>query len=65
MARKTVPTAAPVAQPTEAPKPLVVAGNVIGQSAGVTAASGSKSQRTTIRHESNHMHAQATKLPKK
>jgi hypothetical protein len=46
-------------------KPIVTAGLVVPKQNGLAAASGSKSQRTAIRHESKHMHPDATKLPER
>ena len=46
-------------------RPIVTAGLVVPKQNGVAAANGIKSQRTAIRHESKHMHGNATKLPKR
>jgi hypothetical protein len=60
------PTSTPINKPTTgALQPIVTAGLLIGKHEGVTAASGKKSQRTAIIHESKHMHGDATKMPKK
>lgn len=57
-------------QPVESVKqsplqPIITAGLVVGKHEGVDAASGKKSQRTALIHESKHMHGDATKMPKK